>query len=827
MARQAVIAPLGIITRPNQYGQYPPGACSALGNVVFRAPGIAEPIPAVEDILNAYTSATGKVARKLWPSSPTFDAANKILSATQTVSGGAWQLWINSQALVLPSSVAINFADAYANGSYVRDRWILSDSRNPIVVDSTDATTVRWAGLRMPNSISLSSVTATDASALTNGHIVYRAHFQRKIATAAGASYVITGAVSNSFDWTSLGGGTYDAILKIAWDDASMLIAGDTIELYKTLKQATGTDAGDDEFFALSYTLTATDISNSYALVRDFVPESGLGASLYTNTDQLGIAKSYQIPPPARDICTFKGYTFYSAYKVANHISLRIPNQWGDLSGSAQLKYGIGTRVVTCGVTATSPTCTIGDTSGIAVGQRVTASAFAAPAYVVSIVTNTSFTVDKNSGETNAAKSVTLTDRIEINGTRYDMGYPSTLPTQAASASGLEIRLDQSSGEVAPAVYISALGVGLRISMPLVINGALTVRATNGANYSPPLNEFAGATIAGTYDARGNRLIYSELDQPEACPEGNELLIGSGDVYRIIATRDAMWVFASDGLWRVSGENENWRVDPIDSTLKLATPNSVDVMRDVIYAYTNRGAVAITDNGIENLTQGIVDNLIAGAEFAVTWTTFLCCDQFRSEVWLMNGGTETSARTPYFFNTVTRAWSKYVPYGGTPITSFGYNSRRTSLIYGAGGFVGYTNPGADIVTFTLTTAKLTDSFMRFQPLLGDGEPTTLKQFIDATVIFGNTEAALPLSLYAYWDEAAPDTTARTTRAGNSVAASDLSSETRITFGVPRNQAVAVALRFGFNMGSFSGNDQAWQLRGVSLRFELVAEESLR
>ena len=829
MARQAIIAPLGIITRPNQYGQYPPGACSDSLNVCYRAPGLAEGFNEVADLITSAGGSQNNVIRKIFPGQAQYDAvgATAVVYAMQQTSGGQWSLMDQGVNLPEPRGTAPDFGYS-CQGSYARTRWIFSDIVNPLVLDSALIATLRWAGIPAPRAIEFGGYTtaaAAQAIPISSG-ASWRAHFERTILFQTKAPYVVTSAVSPATRWDNTSGVLADPQMAVSWPNDWKIAAGDIVKLYRTVTQPIGTDPGDTFYLCGQATLVAADITNGYVYVPDHSTDAALGAELYTNPGQRGAAKSYAPPPGARDIATYKGSTFYSAIRTTPALQVTIPGAAGTLTSVPDRTYGIGRRtdVGTTGIG--TPVIAMASTLGIVTGQLLTCVDFPAATYVVSVVANVSVTVDQNSAATTVGVTVTFDDRLEvIDATAVHtivVERPVAFLTRLPKTCGIAVTPDRALKDEGAPQY----GVAMRFSSPRFVSGVVSLSATNGQNYYPPLNALTGTETTAADSTVTNLLIYSETDQPEACPEGNELLVGNGIHYRQVLTRDAMWVFASDGLWRVSGEMDNWRVDLVDSTLKLSAVNAVDVMRDVIYAYTNRGIVAISDaRGIEELTTGIIDDLIAPMEWstaATTFLTFLTCDLAHNEVWVTFGADESVIRSSYVFNTVSRAWTRFANAG--IFTATGYSQKLGALLYGSGGYASGSNPYPDLVKFLSTTARTSNGgpYMLFQPIYGT-DPTGLQQWIDVTAIFGNVGVSDLIYVYPAWDETQYSAQQATGKPGS--ATSGLSSELRVTFGVPRNQAVAPLLRFGWRI--VSGYWQAWQFRGLSVRYEPIAEESLR
>ena len=797
--RQTVVNALGLLTRANQYGQFPPGALSQSVNCCFRAQGITEPFPNTEVTLSNVTT-TGYSIKRIF-SDGWSEGANLLSVAYKAVD---WKITRGTTAITAPFASMPSFNVGYCNGAFARDRWFLSDNRNPVVLDSVSDTTIRFAGMQAPQGLEKSSTTTVAAQALPTAKVqAWRCYFQR-----VSGSYTITGAVSNQFSWTNTTGSTVDVTLRVKWPNQGMVLENDTIEVYRTLLQDSGTAPGDDEFLSISYRITATDAANRFADIRDSTIDSALGASLYTNSDQEGLTKSKAVPPTASDIASFKGYSFHVATQTANSLSVRVPGLWGSLTSAAEILTGIGTRTYTgCTISIGSPTFLTASTAGISVGQRVSHAQFAVGTTVLSFVANTSVTCSANAAGNAAAATVFTIDRLEISG---DVCVASSILNTLNSLTGTTlVSVDQCLAN-SSAGTSNLQGANIRVYQPYAQYDAVTIRGTNGANYSPPIPELAATVQTGTSDPRTNRLIYSELDQPEACPEVNEILIGRGVIYRIIPTRDALFVFASDGLWRLSGEDENsWRVDPVNTTLILAAPQAVTVFQETVFAYTNRGVVAISDSGIRELTNGIVEDLIPGASYTDTWDQFMMADQAQNEIWICfrSGG----ASTQYLFNTDTQTWTEFD--NSLYFSALAFDPSLVSLVIASEG------GQPDIYKFVQTAVKTTGCILQFQPITADGDPVSLKQFIDLTAMFAKLVSPGADLVYPYWDGTVGGSNPLIyTNYGTGNAA-----ESRVTFGVPRNNAVSVVLRPGL---SFDFTD-AWRLNGFSVRWMNASEESLR
>lgn len=109
----------------------------------------------------------------------------------------------------------------------------------------------------------------------------------------------------------------------------------------------------------------------------------------------------------------------------------------------------------------------------------------------------------------------------------------------------------------------------------------------------------SGQIDAGS-GTRRNRVYYSKPSEPEAVPSVNYVDIGSReeDILALVPLENALLVFKSDGVWRITGAAPNgWVVDELDLSVRLLTGDMVQVADNVAWALTDRGLLAFTEGG--------------------------------------------------------------------------------------------------------------------------------------------------------------------------------------------------------------------------------------
>ena len=108
--------------------------------------------------------------------------------------------------------------------------------------------------------------------------------------------------------------------------------------------------------------------------------------------------------------------------------------------------------------------------------------------------------------------------------------------------------------------------------------------------------------ITSTTDDKPNRLWWSAPDEPEAVPLLNYQDIGSSSepILALVPLRNALLVFKTDGIWRVTGSApSSWSIEPLDLAIRLLRPEAVTNIGDGAYAWCDRGMFLVTDSGAE------------------------------------------------------------------------------------------------------------------------------------------------------------------------------------------------------------------------------------
>ena len=476
--------------------------------------------------------------------------------------------------------------------------------------------------------------------------------------------------------------------------------------------------------------ITAGVISSS--AVTDNVLDANLGAALYTSASQLGVNASKELPPMGHDLAQWRNVTWMAGTEERKALTFWI-NKVAFDDGATTRLWNVGLTCcdnltyagvvgnVINGVTFTAGTAMslvnhpfavgqwIGEsnpyaTSGrIAVGSKIVA-------FDVGLATITLSTTPSGSGSLAVGDVITITgdgtavdyyadDTESITNRTFRLPLTETdaedrarftaeslarvisvTATQNANADAYAIK-DKDTGYLhrgysweggLPHLVESIEGgsgagdIQLVTTHPEVQNLSIQC-AHRGPAFTP--NLFTAYTAQPTLEPA--RIAWSAPGEPEAWPLLQTAIVGEDSRYieRIVALENSLLVWKEEGLYAITGAVPNIFVDQVDVGLRLVRPDAIATMGGVCFAWTNRGFMACTEAGVEQLATGAVAdqlrlfaaNFPAGASAGLI-SVWCEAHPRRGDVILSvsDGATDDSAvRTQYVYNVRTQRWSTW------------------------------------------------------------------------------------------------------------------------------------------------------------------------
>lgn len=402
---------------------------------------------------------------------------------------------------------------------------------------------------------------------------------------------------------TNSSGGTRD--VSLTFTIPAGISTSDFFQVYRSKESASATDEPNDELqLVYEKAPSGAEITAKAVTFTDSTPVSLMGASLYTNSSQEGIAESNDEPPLAKDIALFKNYSFFANVESKQRISIKL------------LAVG-GTGL------AANDTITI---DGVVYTGKATESVAAAE---FDVVTGGS-----------AAQNI------------------------ADTAQSLVKVINQHSGNTTVyAYYVSGFQdlPGQILLMSRTLGTAVFAVTTSKAA------AFDLDTGSSSSDEFQNGLMWSKNQQPEHVPTSHIEYIGSKNypIRRIVALRDSLFILKTDGVFRLTGSGGSWSIDALDTSTRIIAPDSAAVLNNQIFCLTDQGVVAISDIGVQVMSRPVEDQIISlisedyanlkKLSYGVSYET-----DRKYKLHTISADADTYPTKALVYNTFTQAWTTEV-----------------------------------------------------------------------------------------------------------------------------------------------------------------------
>lgn len=193
----------------------------------------------------------------------------------------------------------------------------------------------------------------------------------------------------------------------------------------------------------------------------------------------------------------------------------------------------------------------------------------------------------------------------------------------------------------------------------------ITANSTLTGNEFSPSFPTSGQTAISTNEVEPNAIYYSKFQQPEAVPFVNKFNVGPKDkaILRILPLRTGLIVLKEDGIYRVTGQNATFTLDPFDNSAILLAPDSAVVLNNQIYMFSTQGVTTVTDTGVSVISRPIEDKLdkITTGNYNYKPNTFgVAYETDRAYLlWTVTNPSDTEPTQCFRFNTFTTSWTRF------------------------------------------------------------------------------------------------------------------------------------------------------------------------
>jgi hypothetical protein len=618
--------------------QAPPGTLIEAENVVVRRPGCIEPRDGLQLVASVGTGF------------PAYGFSWRSKDFIQRNNGSHVFNWIDT------AGATYRYTDPFAGlldpQPLRRDVFSRAEARANLYLPydagglkmETDAGPWLAAGLPLIAFLSSHAFSASGTWLGANEQVAYRVVAVRTDANGLSVRSVPSGAyvVNNT------GAATAVQISVGSWNSSLF----STIEVYRT-RNFPSSVTPDEE-----YQLVATLPSNAF-MHLDLVLPAARGVTLYTSPSRGGADEANGVPPAAACVALFKNSLFFANVRSPRRITVSY-GAVGSRTGSAT---GLGFRAYTATTTIGSPNLTLlSSTVGLEKGMVLISANTPANAHVTNI-SGTTVTISANATASGAGVSCDFRDAVNLDGTWFDIfAFNSLTPLGGFHL----LKITPPEGGYANTTAVSRYNAAAT---------ARTIQATHGGEFTPVLPGFDGTPRAMDQDAWPGGIVWSKPDEPEHVRPIDFAFVGDQGkaILALIPTRDALYILKEDGIFRLTGANGSWRVDPFDPTARCVLPSSARAVRGRGVFLGDRGVAMVSDDGVEmisapvnDLVKPVIDQILANwlsTGFyelpGMAGTNVACVFERESEYTLARGSTVA----PLVFNDITGAWTTLAYYG--------------------------------------------------------------------------------------------------------------------------------------------------------------------
>lgn len=587
MSQSLVLKHKGLYTNSDQLSEVPLGALSQAQNIVIDKDGVAEGCRGFTRLLNPAASSAIRNDRL------TVYQDHLIVRRSNN----------DTMAYYVDGAGYTDFSGTYAHpdSNYARMQFTQANG-NLYFTTSTgvkvlDVYTGPVYSTGMPKGLDgVGSTTGASGMMTDNTQVAYRIVWGSRDAN----NNLYLGTPSQRIIVSNSSGGTRD--VSLTFTIPSGITTSDFFQVYRSKESASSTTEPNDELqLVYEENPTAGEITAKAVTFTDSAPVSLMGAYLYTNASQEGIAESNDEPPFAKDIAVFKNYSFFSAIKTKQKLNIKLISASG--TGLAN-----DDTITIDGVVFTAKAA---ETIGSGFFKRFTAGSVA-----------------QNIADT-AQSLVKVINQYTSNTTVY-------------------------------AYYLSGyqdLPGQIQIVDRTLSDSTFAVTSSNAV-------AFDLGTGTSSNDNYANGLMWSKNQQPEHVPTAHIAYVGSKNypIRRILALRDSLFILKDDGVFRLTGSGGAWNIDPLDTSTRIVAPDSAAVVNNQIFFLADQGIVAASDVGVQVISRPIEDELqslistnytlLKTLSFGVSYET-----DRKYYLWTIFASNDTYPTQAFVYNTFTQAWT--------------------------------------------------------------------------------------------------------------------------------------------------------------------------
>lgn len=598
----------GLYTFNNQLSQVPPGAMAIANNVVIDRPGIVETRRGFDFYGTSLPSAGVKgfvyMSRLIW-----YCSGGQLVYDSN--GSGTWTQYAGS--FFPPTANFINSTQANANFYFTTNNGVYK-------ISGLTGTPVQAGS---PPALDLAVASAGAGSAVvTNAQAAYSVVWGYIDAN----NNLILGAPSQWATITNTSGSTINVTITVTIP--ATVTTSYFLQVYRTPATASSsTTPGNNFQLIIVYSPTSTDITNKTLTITDTIPDSLLGAYLYTADGQTTPQPNQQ-PPLCQDIATFNGMTFYMNWQTIQQLNITL-----DAVAGASGIQNLDTVKLTDVGSSTSYTYTAVNGANNAAARQFNVS--------------TGGTISANIDQT--ARNLAAMINQDPNNTLWYAYY-------------------QTGTNVLPGSII--------ISARNLQQGSFYINSSRTTCWTPVIPT-SGTTYASGNLSQSGSFLVSKVNQPEAVPLAYNTPVQTGNIsvtlYRGLALQDGLYLFTNAGIFRVTGTDPtNLQVILFDSSALIVGLQTPQILNNSIYYYSTQGICSVSSGGNQIMSRNVEKDVIQLSALSNFSSLAFGCAYESDRKFLLfspSSGADAVAQQEYVINWITQCWTLWTYPAGAAIVN--------------------------------------------------------------------------------------------------------------------------------------------------------------
>lgn len=402
------------------------------------------------------------------------------------------------------------------------------------------------------------------------------------------------------------------------------------LQVYRTPDKPTSEDPGEDMALVGEFYPTAAQVTAGTFTVTDIASFANGERAYFAPAVGAGLADSKLQPPLLTDLVEFRRYVFgvvQTYEQTATLTLLSVDGVWGLATldglnlhdpdaGSADSFTANNTLAEGTAITSSEWSFRWGD--GTTVSQQIENTARS----MVRVINLRS----RYFYATYASAPTDLPGKIIVTRRTYGPNLPYVTARNNGKCWTPELRIFFSASATRAANVVSLSVAGPHPALTLSAGDEIVHYGSSDPNFpdgtkvlvsggsTSSYNETgANAVNAGlffytnrpeytfTNQLSGSDWAHSAFEEPDAWPPRFRRTVGGPNttLYRITPQGDALLFWTSDGLFRLTGDDEdNFILRPLDPSVRLVAPNTVVTTANIAFALTDSGLVRVVDGDV-------------------------------------------------------------------------------------------------------------------------------------------------------------------------------------------------------------------------------------